>query len=482
MTDIAAVPTVDGTRGSAPGVPAEACSHERGHITDSMFFGNRFATDRSRRIFCDVCRKQRWLDIEAALAEVQGGLGIIPREAAEGIGGAARVENLDLDAVRDEINRSGHSLVGLLRVFAAACPGDSGQYIHYGATTQDIQDTGQVLEMRDALDELDLLVRGILTRLAELADAYAETIAVGRTHARPALPMSFGLKVASWVDEVLRDAVRLRELRRRVLVLEMFGGVGSMAGFGPRALTMLERLADRLGLHVPDMGWHASRDRVAEYVSTLAIVAGTMGRIAEELRVLGRPEFGEISEPWKYGTVGSSTMPHKRNPERCEQVVVMSRLAAAQVGSALTAMVGDHERDSRSLRLEWVCVPDVSHYTLCACQILRETLKGLTVHPERLWHNTRDVADQIASERLMLTLGEHLGKQTAHERVYALSQTSMDTGVGVRDLLKGEQDLVGLLDEATLDEVFDPNGYIGSSAVLSRRAVASARAWLDEAR
>jgi adenylosuccinate lyase len=206
-----------------------------------------------------------------------------------------------------------------------------------------------------------------------------------------------------------------------------------------------------------------------------------MGRIAEELRVLGRPEFGEISEAWSYGKVGSSTMPHKRNPERCEQVVVMARLAAAQVAPALAGMIGDHERDARALRVEWACVPDVSHYCLAACEILRDVVNGLTVNPDRLWENTRGVADQIASERLMLTLGEHLGKQTAHERVYALSQAATDAGEDIRTLLKDEKDLADLFDDGALDSVFDPLGYTGASQDLTRRCVSAARAWLGGA-
>jgi adenylosuccinate lyase len=457
-----------------------SCAHARGHIVDSHFYGNRYATPASRRIFCDVCRNQRWLDIEAALAAAQAELGIIPQEAAEGIAAAARLEHIDLEQVREEIDRSGHSLVGLLRVFQAACPAGAGEYIHLGATTQDIQDTGQSLEMRDVLDELDVVLGVVLDHLADLADRHASTVAVGRTHARPALPMSFGLKVASWVDEVLRHAQRVEAMRPRVLVAQLFGGAGTMAGFGGQALPLLERFAERVGLTAPAIGWHVARDRMVEYVAALAMVAGTMGRIADELRILGRPEFGEITEDWRYGKVGSSTMPHKRNPERCEQVVVMAKLASAQVGTALSGMMGDHERDSRALRVEWACVPDVSHYCLAACEITAEVLGGLVVNVDRLRDNVQVVADQIASERLMLLLGEKLGKQTAHERVYALSQTAHDRGVPMRTLLSAEPDLAGLLAEPVLDTVFDPADYLGASTTLTQRVVADARKWLGD--
>jgi adenylosuccinate lyase len=293
--------------------------------------------------------------------------------------------------------------------------------------------------------------------------------------------MSFGLKVASWLDEVLRHSQRLVDLRERVLVAQLFGGAGTMAGFGENGIRLLEAFAGRLGLKAPTLGWHVARDRVVEYCSTLSMIAGTMGRIGEEIRILGRPEFGEVSEHWRYGTVGSSTMPHKRNPERCEQVVVLAKLAAGQTGLALNAMMGDHERDSRALRVEWACVPDVSHYCLAACEIVSEILTGLTVHEDRLRENVREVADQLASERLMLALADQLGKQTAHERVYELSQEAYACGTSIQELFGSHADLAPLLSKEELSIIFDPAGYLGMSRQLTDRAVAETRKWLGEA-
>jgi len=465
--------TVDTTHPHGPVRSTSDCQHERGHITDSAFFGDRYATPASRRIFCDVCRKQRWLDIEAALALAEGDLGIIPQPVADRIAATARLEHVDLEAVRAGIEQSGHSLVGLLRVFEAAC-GDAGQFIHYGATTQDIQDTGQSLEIRDVLDELAPVLSAITMRLADLAEEHAETVALGRTHAQPALPIGFGMKLASWVDELLRHDERLQEMRGRVLVAQLFGGAGTMAAFGARGPELLERFAARLGLGVPMIGWHASRDRVAEFASVLAMITATLARIADEVRVLSRPEFGEVQETWQHGKVGSSTMPHKRNPERCEQVVVMARLSAAQAGLALAAMIGDHERDARSLRIEWACVPDVAHYCLAAAAMVRESVSGLKIQTERMRHNVEAVADQVMSERLMLAFGEHVGKQRAHEIVYDLTQRAFESGQRARNLI-GEQRETALLDPATLETVFDPATYLGASAMLTTRAVLEAR-------
>ncbi|MFF2627767.1 adenylosuccinate lyase family protein [Kitasatospora griseola] len=455
-------------------VTTESCRHDRGHITDSRFYGNRYATPDSRRIFCDVCRNQRWLDIEAALALAQGELGLIPQDMAEKIAASAKLELLDLDAVQESIEDSGHSLVGLLRVFETVCGPEAGQYIHYGATTQDIQDTAQSLEIRDVLDVLEPQVARLIDCLSGLAAEHAETVMLGRTHAQPALPIGFGLKVSGWTDELLRHRDRLTALRERAVAAQLFGGAGSMAGFGELGPALLDRFADRLGLKVPTTVWHAARDRPVEFVTVLAMVTGTLGRIADEIRTLSRPEFGEVSEAWRPGKVGSSTMPHKRNPERAEQIVVMARLASGQAAAALAALIGDHERDSRALRIEWAVVPDIAHYCLAACTMMLESVTGLIVHTDRMRANAEAVADKIMSERLMLALGRQIGKQRAHEAVYDLTQQAQQEGRPVRTLLAEHPRISGLFSAAELAEIFNPDGYLGSSATLAARVVAEA--------
>ncbi|MEV7521235.1 adenylosuccinate lyase family protein [Streptomyces sp. NPDC091371] len=456
------------------------CAHERGHITDSRFYGHIYATETSREIFCDVCRFQSWLDVEAELALAQAELGMIPQWAADRIADSARVDLLDLDGVRAEIRRTAHSLVGVLRAFQTVCGPEAGEFIHFGTTTQDIQDTGQVLAMKRVLDNLQQLVTGLVERLVEISEEHAATVVLGRTHAQPALPIGFGLKASGWIDELLRHAERIEAMRPRVLTLQLFGGAGSMAGFDGRGPELLERLAERLGLSVPDTAWHASRDRMVEYVSTLAMVSGTLGRIADEIRTLGRPEIGEVQEAWYLGKVGSSTMPHKRNPEGCEQIVVMARLAAAQVGTALTAMGGDHERDGRTLRMEWVCVPDVSHYTLTACEITTRVLKGLSVRSDRALANVLSVRDQVATESLMLAFAGHVGKQSAHERIYQLIQQGISEQRSLRELIEADEELGRVLSAAELDVLFDPAQYLGESVRLTHRVTDRARAWLRE--
>jgi adenylosuccinate lyase len=461
-------------RHDTPATHEPPCAHTRAHVVDSSFFGHRYSTTASRAAFCDVCRVQRWLDVEAALATAQAELGMIPTAAAEQIAACARSELLNLDLVREQTKATGHSLVGLLRAFQAVCPGTTGEFIHYGATTQDIQDTAQALEMRDVLDTLDDTLDSIVAELTGLARDHASSPALGRTHAQPALPFTFGLKIAGWLDELLRHRERIDAMRTRVLSAQLFGGVGTLAGFGPSGPALVGRFAELLGLSAPTVCWHVARDRVAEYVTVLSMVAASMARIADELRVLSRPEFGEVVLGWKYGTVGSSTMPSKRNPELCEQISVMATLAAAQVGPVMAAMRPDHERDSRALRLEWACVADVSHYCLAAGEMVDELLGSIEVDESRLMTNLAEVSEQVITERLMLVLGQRLGKQTAHERVYELSQRARSTGESLRRLVEIDPNLAQLVSTLDLESIFDPTTYTGHAQMLTNRVLVQA--------
>ncbi|CAN5709742.1 adenylosuccinate lyase family protein [soil metagenome] len=454
------------------------CGHERSHITDSRFFGDAYSTAVSRRIFCDLCRMQRWLDVEAALALSQAEIGLIPAQAASDIAARARIEEIDLEQVQEGIRHTAHSLVSLLAGLEQACPGDSGQFIHFGATTQDIQDTAQSLEMSEVLDEVDAGLRDVVATVVALAIAHRDTLMIGRTHARPALPTTFGLKVAGWADELLRHAERLAAMRPRVLVAELYGGVGTMAGFDGLGPSLVQRFAARLGLGVADIGWHVARDRVSEYLTTLAMLAATLGRIADEIRTLGRPEFAELTEGWRYGKVGSSTMPHKRNPETAEQVVMLARLVKMNAMLGFEGMIQEHERDSRGLRLEWVAVADASHHTLAALAIIGPLLDGLEVHGDHMADQAHAAAEKICSEALMLTLGRRFGKQHAHALVYEMSQHAQDQGWSLRQVLEQRNDLSEHLGAEAIEAVFDPRRYVGSAGDLVDQVVTRASGWL----
>ncbi|MBC2876250.1 MULTISPECIES: class-II fumarase/aspartase family protein [Streptomyces] len=465
---------------SAP--PAAAhCAHDRGHVVDSLFHGNAYGTPASRRIFCDRCRLQRWLYVEAVLAASQAETGMLPAATAEEIVRACAPGRVDLDALAPEFRRTGHSLVPLLRGVEAVCTGGRGEMVHLGATTQDIQDTAQALEMRDVLDEADREVAAMVARLADLAEEHRDSLMTGRSYGQPAVPITFGLKAAGWLDELLRHAGRLARLREEALVAQLFGGAGTMAGFGPYGGALLDVFARRLGLGVPDVCWHTARDRPAEFGTVLALLAAGLARIANEVHTLSRPEIGELAEGWEHGRVGSSTMPHKRNPERSAQVVVLARLARANAALGIEGMVQEHERDARGLRMEWVALADVSHHTLAALAALNTVLAGLRVDRERMAENARRMGEQLCSETLMLALGRAIGKQSAHALVYEASQHAQDDGGSLRAAL-ARHDVVGrYVDAAALEEHLDPARYLGASGELTDRTVERARRWLAAA-
>lgn len=439
------------------------CLHEHSHIMDSKIHGGGYAGPISRKIFCSHCRLQRWLDVEAALAMAQADVNIIPRQAALEIERAAKLSGMNLEQIAAGVATTGHSLMPLLSALQKNCSASAREYVHYGATTQDIQDTAQSLEMRDVLDAMDHSLDVLLQKLTALSNAHRNSLMVARTHSIPALPTTFALKVAGWIDELLRHRERLGEARKRVLVVQLFGGVGTMAAFGPEAMNLLDGFARRLSLQAPLAGWHVARDRVAEFVSTLAMVTASLARVADEIRTLNRWEIGEVEVGWTAEQIGSSTMPHKRNPEGCEQVVVLARLAKAQVMLALDAMILEHERDYRGTRLEWCAVADVSHYALMALSLVTETISGLTVNDKRMECNAHAFGDAICTEAVVFEMARKLGKSSAYKIIYEVSQACQRDRVSIRTAIESDPRVIAAMEEGALARLFEPRTHLGMS-------------------
>lgn len=439
----------------------EGCRHEHSHILDSKTHGGGYAGPVSRRIFCSHCRLQRWLDVEATLAMAQADVGIIPREAALDIEKAAQLSAVDLHQIAEGVASTGHSLMPLLGALQKNCSPSAREYVHFGATTQDIQDTAQSLEMRDVLDAMEHALDALLAKLAVLADGQRNSLMVARTHSIPALPTTFALKVAGWIDELLRHRDRLGEARKRILVVQLFGGVGTMAAFGSEAMAMLAKFAQRLSLEVPLAGWHVSRDRVTEFVSTLAMVTASLARVADEIRTLNRWEIGEVEVGWTQQQIGSSTMPHKRNPEGCEQVVVLARLAKAQVMLALDAMILEHERDYRGTRLEWCAVADVSHYALMAFSLLTDTISGLTVNDKTMARTADAFSDAICTEAFVFEMAKKLGKSSAYAIIFEITQTCQRNRVSMREAIESDPRVNTVMPAQTLARLFEPRSHLG---------------------
>jgi adenylosuccinate lyase len=424
---------------------------------------------------------QKWYDLEAALALEQAGLGIIPRAAAEDIAARAKVENVDLEAIGAEIRRIKHPLVPALKAVEKLCRDGHGEYIHFGPTTQDVLDTGVVLQIKDAHAIYLRDMKAIGRALYRLAEAHKATPMAGRSHGVQALPITFGHKAAIWLSEMGRNFERLRGLEARVFVGGMVGAVGTQASYGPQARELERRLMNRLGLGVADINWQPARDRFAEYVCVLAIIGQTLGKIANEIINLEHTELGEVFEPFSAGKVGSSTMPHKRNPSSCEAAVAVSRALRYNAAFMLECMVIEHERDGSAWRGEWKALPESCLMAGGLLAMMRYVLEGLTVDAPRMRRNLDLLGGFLLSERVMFALSEKVGKQTAHDLVYEASMHGIERGISFEQALLQSRRVKEALDAGTLRAALDPATYVGHAPQIVEQVLAESRAsgWLN---
>lgn len=436
------------------------------HIVDSEVYGAGFASPEMAAIFTDRNRVQKWYDVETALAEAQAELGMIPAEAAAEIARQARAELVDLAAIGAGVTQTAHSLVPALRALAALCEGDAGEFVHYGVTTQDVVDTGLMLQAKAGWALVGRDLREIRRVLAQLARRHRLTVMAGRTHGQQALPITFGYKVAVWVDEIDRHLARCAEAEPRVFVGNITGAVGTMSSFGTHGPEVQARTLRKLGLGVPRICWHSARDRIAELACLLVQIAATLGKIANEVRILQRTEVDEVREPFHLGKVGSSTMPHKRNPATAELVVALARLVRGTLTPLTDALFQEHERDAACWRIEWAALPEAFLYTGAIAQHMRRMLAGLTVDAQQMARNLERLGGLLLSERVMLALGEHIGKQTAHEVVYAIAMQAQEQGLPFRDALLADARVAPYLGRAALEQLLDPAAYLGLAPTL----------------
>jgi adenylosuccinate lyase len=423
------------------------------HPIDSRIFGPAWGRDELRAFFEDEGRTRGWCEVLAVLAEEEGALGIIPTGAAAEIARVMRDDLPDLDEVRRGAAETGHSLLGLIRVQARRCQGDTGEWICYGCTVQDVTDTWyahSLLAVADLADDDLALLESDLVRLAR---AHRSTPMLGRTHGQAGLPITFGYKVAVWVDELRRHRQRLAELRPRLGVGQLAGGVGTLSGYGPRGIDLQARVLARFGLDAPVISWTSARDRFAEFVLWLALVTATLDKVGHEVYNLQRSEIEELAEPAGAGGVGSITMPQKRNPERSEHLGTLARLVRRDADLLLEAMVGDHERDGRSWKTEWAAIPEACVAGGAALLIARELVAGLEVHPEAMRRNLDAWHEQLAGEAVMLALAGLTGKQTAHERVHAALARARASGRPLREELREDPGIGGVLPAGEIERL-----------------------------
>ncbi|RJS84683.1 adenylosuccinate lyase [Candidatus Bathyarchaeota archaeon] len=433
----------------------------------------RYGTDEMRRIFEEENWIQKLLDVEAALAWAHAKVGNIPKDDAERIMKMASTKYVKVSRIKEIEKEIKHDIMALVRAFSEVC-GPSGAYIHLGATSYDIVDTARALQLKEAVNLILEKLETLELLLLRLADRYKETIMVGRTHGQHALPITFGFKLAVWMREISRHIERLNECKKRVVVGKMSGAVGTQAGLGPKALEIQELVMDKLGLKPAEITTQIlQRDRHAELICIIAMIGCTLDKIATEIRELQRTEIGEVFEPFrKKKQVGSSAMPHKRNPELCERICGLAKILRSLVIPALENMPTWHERDLTQSSSERFIIPEACILVDYMLHLMIYIVTGMEVDVERMHRNLELTQGLIMSESVMMALvRKGMGRQEAHELVRKLAIKSRSERIPFRDLLLTNKTVREYLSEEELLTALDPKNYLGTAVEQVERAI-----------
>lgn len=415
-------------------------------------------------IWSDENKVSKQLAVEVALAKIEGELGIIPKTAAQQIIEKAKVEHLNLLALQKESAQKRHSLIALIHALQELVGTEAGEYVHYGVTTQDIVDTGIMLQTKEAYDVIVQHSKALIQTVAALAQKHRSTLMMGRTHGIHAIPITFGVKLAIWLDELLRNHKRLLQLEcSEVFVGSISGAVGTYAAFDGRGIEVERLTLAELGLVVPNISWQPSRDRFSEFATTLGIYAGTLGKIGHELFTLMKTEINEIHEPFRKGEIGSSTMPQKRNPALIEGVASLTQPIFSDDSVILQSMLIDGERDAIHWRNEWVALPEITSYLDAQLVQLTYILSELEVNTVQMRKNLDIQGSLPYSERIMFKLGKVIGKQTAHELVYQAAMKAIENHDDFISLLYQEPTVSTHFSKETIQSWIVPENNIGEN-------------------
>lgn len=430
-----------------------------------------FTTPEMAAIWSAESTVRGMLAFEAALAHAQSRAGITPDSAATAIADACRVERFDVATIYREAVVAGTPAIPLVNHLTAQVEGAAQGFVHWGATSQDALDTAAALQIRQGLELLSRRLHEVGAICAELAERHRDTLMAGRTLLRYAVPITFGLKAARWLTLITRQVRRLEELRSRSSVLQFGGAAGTLAALGSDGMRVAALLGEELRLQVPDLPWHAERDRVAEVAAGLGVVAGAMAKIANDLVLLAQSDVGEVAEHAAPGKGGSSTLPQKRNPIDATMAVACARLAIGGVPVVLGAMEQEHERAAGAWQAEWQALPELFRHTAGAVEHVRGALDGLEVHAERMRANLESSGGQIMAEALSMALARQIGRDAAQRVVREVSERAHTEGTDLRAAAQNDQRVRDALPAETLERAFDPAAYLGSTNTFIQRAL-----------
>lgn len=440
-------------------------------IIDSTIFGDIFSTAAMRQVWSDENRTAKYLEIEAALARVQGRLGIIPAEAADEIASQCVLAKIDMAKLAQQTQRIGYPILGVVSQINALCRDQLGEYCHWGATTQDITDTATVLQIREALAIVDGELAAISGAMASLAQCHRDTPMIGRSNLQQAVPVTFGYKMAGLLSAIERHRERLAQLRPRILIGEFAGASGTLASIPEGGLATQSGLMQELGLGQPDIAWHTIRDNIAEVGCFLGLVTSTLGKFATDVKLMMQTEVGEVYEPFAHGRGSSSTMPQKRNPISSCYIHANVSVVRQHVAALLDANVADHERSTGPWEIEWIVLPEMFCLSAGALAQSRFVLEGLEVDVGRMRANLNMTQGLVASEAVMMGLGPYLGREYAHDLVYDICRQAIEQGRPLLDLLAENAEIARHLDRTALASLCDPANYLGLSGEMVDRVL-----------
>ncbi len=437
--------------------------------SDSKILGPQFNHAAVAKIFSDEQFVREMLAVEASLARVLGKLDVIPAEAANRVAKASAELEVDLDLLQEGVNQSGFPVIELVRQLRALVGKDADRYVHWGATTQDIMDTARVLQIRAALEVIEIDLNTVITNLVALARRYQDQVMPGRTHSQHALPITFGYKVATWLAPLLRHRDRLAEIRPRALVLQFGGAAGTLASYGSRGKDIYPALGEDLGLNLPRLPWHTQRDGFAEIAGWLSMASGNLAKMAQDILLLAQTEIGELRETQDESRGGSSAMPQKRNPIQSELIVAAARGNAALLSAMHNALIQEQERGTHGWQLEWIALPQMIALTASALAKAADISSGLAVNEDRMRENIQASRGTMMAEAIMMALAEEMLPEEAEVILKNATQVALAEGRPLIAVVKESTDV-----ELDWDSLSDESEYLGSSQWFIDRSLQEA--------
>ncbi len=441
----------------------------------NQLFDAYFTARDMREVFCDQGRVQAMLDFEAALARAEARVGLIPSSAVAPIATACDAGLYDFAALGEAIATAGNSAIPLVKALGkqiASGDAEAERYVHLGATSQDVMDSGLVLQLRQALALIEDQLAQLADSLAAQAQRFATTPLAGRTWLQHATPVTLGMKIAGWLGAVTRSRQRLQELKPRLLVLQFGGASGTLAALGEQALPIAKALAEELQLTLPEQPWHTQRDRIVEFGAVLGLIAGSLGKFGRDISLLMQTEAAEVFEPAAPGKGGSSTMPHKRNPVGAAVLIGAATRVPGLVSTLFSAMPQEHERSLGLWHAEWETLPEICCLVSGSLQQARLLAEGLEVDAARMTRNLELTQGLVLAEAVSIVLAQRVGRDTAHHLLEQCCKRAVAEQRHLRAVLADEPQVTAELSGAELDDLLNPAHYLGQAQVWVERAVA----------